>query len=350
MMAAEDRRRNARGRAFARQRVAVLYTAVEAASRNEYREADDLTDNARAVARALKRLEHVVQIVPFGHDVVRLGTRLRTFRPNVIFNLAERPLDCNDHEFRAPAWLDLLGVPYTGSGAFALALCKDKGIAKRLMISHGLPTPAFRVFAAEPRRSLRLKYPQIVKPLTEDGSLGIAPRSVVANEAELRRRVRFLRRRMDQAAIAEEFLEGREFSVTLIGNGTPAAPYRAFPAGELVYHSPRWRICTFEAKWKDDHPSYAAVEARYPGDVGAPLQRTLARLSCRCAEIFQIKGYARIDFRMNARGQPLILEINPNPDLSPNSGMVRTAATAGLGYAEFLEEILRLALLEHGHA
>lgn len=328
------------------QRVTVLYTEASDEVDEELRATIDLSTTARAVTETLRALGHTVKLVPFGKDVAKLTRRLRTLRPDIVFNLAECPLESNDHEPHAAALLELLQVPYTGCGPVALALCKDKSRAKQILGAHHLPTPRFEVYSDGVRPSSRLSFPLIVKPQTEDGSLGIAEESIVKNRKELRTRVEFLREEHGQDAIAEEFLGGREFIVTVLGNGTTAAPYRVLPPGEYVYHSERWRVCTFKAKWDEAHPSYAAVEACYPAMLPGALRRRLERLALVCAEVFALRGYARIDFRLDRRGLPHVLEVNPNPDLSPGAGISRTAETAGLTYGAFLQEILRLGAAE----
>ena len=329
------------------QRVAVLYTTINYIVADELRETVDLAGTAAAVCAALSASGHTASAVDFGDDPFELARRLRALRPDIVFNLAERPLDSNDKEPHAAALLELLHLPYTGSGPLTLALCKDKAMTKQILVAHGLPTPRFRLFSGiPPATRAGLSFPLMVKPRTEDGSLGIAEESIVENHAELRQRVAFLHEQHGQTALAEEFLSGREFCMTVLGNGTLEEPYRVLPPGELVYHSDSWRVCTFEAKWDEDHPSYAAVEACYPAKVSGTLRRKLERLSLDCARIFDLSGYARIDVRLNQHGEPCVLEVNPNPDLSPSAGMSRTAETGGLSYPEFVQEILRLGLAE----
>jgi D-alanine-D-alanine ligase len=324
--------------------VVVLYTTVGDALADELREAADMAANAGAVSKTLRSLGHSVYPLAFGNDVARLSPRLRRLRPDIVFNLAERPLDCNEKEPHAAALLELLDLRYTGSGPLSLTVCKNKAIAKQILMANAVPTPRYQVYSRVAPRIAGLPFPLIVKPLTEDGSLGIAEESIVENQNELRRRVLFLHQHHGQDALVEEFLGGREFSVTVLGNGTLNAPYRALPPGELVYHSDRWRVCSFDAKWDEGHPSYAAVEACYPAKVSGPVRWKLERLTLDCARIFEIRGYARIDFRLNCRDEPCVLEVNPNPDLGPGAGMTRTAEAAGMNYPQFLQEILWLGL------
>ena len=327
-------------------RVAVLYTCPPHPDSlsPKVREAEDLTENARAVAKALRTLGHVVQLFPFGMSVGRLAGQLRQYHPDVVFNLAEAPLGSYEKEPDAVGLLELLGLPYTGNGPTPLVLCKNKAVTKQILAAHGIATPRFRAYDAVPRNKPPLVFPLVVKPLRQDGSLGITDQSVVTTQKQLRAGVRYVLETHRQEALVEEFVGGREFNVSLLGNGTIEAPYRVLPPGEFVYHSPKWRVCTFEAKWDEAHPSYAAVEAVHPAALSVRLRRQLEEITVECARVFELSGYSRLDFRLDDAGRPHLLDINPNPDVAPRMGIARAAETAGLPYAEFLEEIVRLGL------
>ncbi len=327
-------------------RVAILYTtcgtALATASRQR-RQAEDLSSNARLAQSALKSLGHAVLRVPFGRDVLELGTKLRAFRPDVVLNLAESPLSYYDMEPHAVAFLELLRIPYTGNGLLPLSLCKDKGLAKEVLVARGIATPRYCVCAQVPDRVPKLRFPLMVKPLRQDGSVGIDDTSVVDTLPALQRRVARVLKSQGHEALVEEFMGGREFHVAVLGNGDHAVPYQILPPSEYVYHSDRWRVCTFEAKWNERHPSYAAVEAVYPATISRVLYTALEKTAFACAAAFQLKGYARIDFRLDARGVPQVLEVNPNPDLVPGYGIARAAETGGWSYPALLEELLRCA-------
>lgn len=335
---------------FSPKRVAVLYTpAAEtlADAPEKVREAEDLTANAHAVAKALREGKgHQTRCFDFGNDLGGLAARLRRWRPDIVFNLAEAPLGAYEKEAHAAAFLELLGFPYTGNGPAPLVICKDKALAKERMQAAGLPTPQFRVFDTVPKKTPKLRFPLVVKPLRQDGSLGITEQSVANNPSQLRTAVSLVLEQQRQEALVEEFLCGREFNVSVLGNGSEQAPYRAFPPGEYVYHSKQWRVCTFDAKWDERHPSYAAVEGVYPARVASRLQRHLEKLSVRCARLFALSGYSRIDLRLDHNGVAHVLEVNPNPDLAPRMGMARAVESGGLEYAAFVEEILKAGWLQ----
>jgi D-alanine-D-alanine ligase len=184
-----------------------------------------------------------------------------------------------------------------------------------------------------------------VKPANEDGSAGITEDSVVADLAGLRRQVKWLRDGFRQDSLVEEFVDGREFNVGVLGNGTAADPHRSLPPAELVYRNPRWRLCTYESKWNATHPSYAEIAPVCPAFASPETTARLSEITLACARIFGLSGYARVDFRMNAEGELFVLEVNPNPDISPDAGMARAARAAGLTYTDLLLEILRLGLV-----
>jgi D-alanine-D-alanine ligase len=275
--------------------------------------------------------------------VAELSRNLKAYHPDIVFNLAEAPLDAYEKEPHAAALLELLCLPYTGNGPLALALCKNKARAKELLQAHVIATPRAEVFKRVPRRSPALQFPMVVKPLRQDGSLGISEESVVEDLNQLRHAVRAVVEQK-QDALAEEFVGGREFNVSILGNGTRGGPYRVLPPGEFLYHDARWRVCTFDAKWDEAHPSYTAVEAVCPAKLSHKLRRRLEELAIRCSQVFELAGYSRLDFRLDAAGEPHLLDVNPNPDVAPRMGIARAAETAGMSYPAFLDEILRLGL------
>jgi len=250
-------------------RVAVLYTSVFEALKDvkaESREDMDLAINARSVADALRSTGRDAWTHPFGKDPGELISVLRSSGPEAVFNLSECPNLSPEKELHACALLELLRLPYTGNGPLALGICNSKALAKQLMIANGIPTPRFRLCTCDPAGEPGLSYPLVVKPANEDGSAGITEDSVVADLAGLRRQVKWLKEGFRQDSLVEEFVDGREFNVGVLGNGTAADPHRSLPPAELVYRNPRWRLCTYESKWDSTHPSYAEIApARFSG-------------------------------------------------------------------------------------
>ncbi len=333
--------------AAVRTRVAVLYTSVFEATRDvkeEIREDMDLAISARAVAEALRSAGSDAWTHTFGKDAAELIKGLRSSAPDVVFNLSECPHLSPEKELHACALFELLRIPYTGNGPLTLGICNSKSLTKQILAANGIPTPRFRLYRTLPEEEPGLPYPLVVKPANEDGSAGITEDSVVPDRAGLRRQVKWLKDVLHQDSLVEEFVGGREYNVGLLGNGTAADPYRSLPPAELVYRNPRWRLCTYESKWDSTHPSYAEIAPVCPAQASPETLRRLSEITLQCARIFRLSGYARVDFRSNERGELFVLEVNPNPDISPDAGMPRAARAAGIPYEEMIREILRLGL------
>jgi D-alanine-D-alanine ligase len=226
-----------------------------------------------------------------------------------------------------------------------LSVCNNKALTKRILSSHGIPTPGFRLYPEVPRGASGLSFPVIVKPAREDGSAGITEESIVEDEAGLSERAAHVIEKYGEEALAEEFVGGREFNVAVLGNGTAEDPHRTLPPAELVYRNPRWRICSFESKWDPGHPSYAEIAPRCPAEIPGDLRARLTLLTSECARIFGLCGYSRVDFRTDGNGRLFVLEVNPNPDISPDAGLARAARAEGYSYEALLLEILRLGLV-----
>ncbi len=328
-------------------RVAVLYTPVEhtlGGIEGQMRVELDLAVSAREVIAALAAGGHTAKSVTFGKDPLALVTSLREFGAEAVFNLSECPMNSAQKEAHGAAFLELLGLPYTGNGPLPLTVCNSKALTKRVLSSYGIPTPAFRLYATAPAGRSGLRFPVIVKPANEDGSAGITEESVVDDESGLKKRVADVIEKYGQEALAEEYVGGREFNVGVLGNGTEAEPYRAMPPAELVYRNRKWRVCSFESKWDTSHPSYAEIAPECPAKTSGSLRTRLERLTLACARAFQLCGYARVDFRMGRNGKLHVLEVNPNPDISENAGLSRAARAAGLSHEELIQEILHLAV------
>jgi D-alanine-D-alanine ligase len=328
-------------------RVAVLYTSVLESIKDvkeENREDMDLAVSAKAVADALATGGYDTRTHMFGKDTGELVSRLLSSGAEAVFNLSECPYLSPEKELHACALLELLRLPYTGNGPLALGICNSKALAKQLMIANGIPTPRFRLYTGDPDGDPDIPYPLVVKPANEDGSAGITEDSIVQDLAGLRRQVRWLKEVLRQDALAEEYVGGREFNVGVLGNGTATDPHRPLPPAELVYRNPRWRLCTYESKWDSTHPSYAEIAPVCPALAPPETTARLSEIALTCARIFRLAGYARVDFRMNEEGELFVLEVNPNPDISPDAGMARAARAAGLPFPDLILEILRLGL------
>jgi D-alanine-D-alanine ligase len=301
----------------------------------------DSRETVEALCATLEACGHPATPVEADASLVEA---LRRLRPDIAFNIAEG-LPGEAREAQAPAVCQLLGIPHTGSGVLALALCLDKAMTKRVLRHEGLPTPAFAVAApgSEPDTA-GLRFPLFVKPLREGTSMGISARSVVADEAELRARVAGVHRAYGEPALVEEFLVGREFTVGVLGN----APPRPLPITEINYGAlppGHPAVYTYQFKKEWDDPRFYLLPAPVPDG----LRRELERAAVGAFRALGCLDVARIDLRLDVAGRPQILEVNPLPGLAPGfSDLAKQADAAGLGYRGLVAAILDAAAARAG--
>lgn len=277
------------------------------------------------------------------HDPGPLCDRLRTRRPDVVFNLFEGTADRGDTEAHVAGLLEWLDVPFTGSPAQALCLARGKHLTKRLLRGAGLPTPDFFVVEEAPVTTQPIPWPVIVKPSGEDGSVGIDQGSVVTSRDQFDERVDSLLRRYGPPVLVEEFVPGREFSVRLVE--TP--DLHILPVSEVRFAEAgfaRWPILTYEAKWSLGSREDKATPVGYPEDIPAVLVERLGMLACQAFRLLGCRDYASVDFRVRPSGEPHLLEVNPNPDLRPTEDLARALAAAGLSHAHFIVQRVHAAL------
>jgi D-alanine-D-alanine ligase len=298
-------------------------------------------------------VEHVEKaLVDAGHDVRRLAVcrdpgeliaGLRRERPDVVFNLFEGLADQSETEAHAGGILDWLGVPYTGSPYLTLCLARNKHLTKHLLHGAGLPTPAFQVVEELPVAECRLGWPVIVKPATQDASVGLDQGSVVTDQRRLEKRVAYLLENYGPPVLIEQFIRGREFNVGLIE--TPEL--QVLPISEILFTDPDpgfWPIVTYDAKWKPGTRDYDSTPPRYPAVVTPRLRAKIETLSKQAFRLLGCRDYARVDYRVGPTGRPYILEVNPNPDFSPTAGLSGGLESAGLTHARFAADLVQIAL------
>lgn len=303
-------------------RAVVLHDALAAGARPD---ALDNLDQARQIAAALERIGLDAAPVPFSRDVGGVVRRLRAHAPDVVFNLVESLEGEDTQSYAATALLETLGLPFTGSGTAALILTGDKRVAKHLMRAAGLPTPA----VLEPGAAPDTRY--IVKRACTDASIGIDAGSVVRGLRAAQRRLAERAAVSGDAWLAEVYVEGREFNVSVLAgeNGPQVLPIAEIDFGDFPPGRPR--IVDYEAKWLPGSFGFEHTPRRFPaGAADAALLREVESLALRCFEVFSLAGYARVDFRVDGSGRPYILEVNANPCLSADAGFMAAAAQAGL--------------------
>lgn len=322
-------------------KVLVLYNRVDSVAKGEARDlisAQGVTVAARAVEEAL-RPKHEVVCVAVSFDLLEV---LSGYDPGewLVFNLLEGLGNRAELEPEAAAILERLGYRYTGSPPETLALCLDKARTKRVLESHGIPTPAYQI-CDDKNVEVSIPLPAIIKPVAEDASLGVDEGAVVTTSDQFRHRVRYIVDTYREPALVEEYIEGREFNLSLWGNGRP----ECLPLAEIDYSGiadPLRRICSYAAKWEPEGEEYRLTPVICPAKVDGRLAGRIRSIATAAYEALGCRGYARVDMRVRD-GQPYVLEVNPNPDISPDAGFARAALTAGYAYPEMVEKILHLA-------
>jgi D-alanine-D-alanine ligase len=288
-----------------------------------------------------------------GHEAVALRCSLETLFSlksfDLVINLAEGFADDLSAEPKVAGFLELLGVPFTGSCASALELGRDKGLSKLVLDREGIPTPRFQIFrSADEAPSLDrsvLEYPVIIKPVLEDASIGITVDSIARDGVDLMDKVRRIIETYRQPAIVEEYIDGREVNAALIIGPGGA---ELLPISEIVFDLPEGtpRILGFEAKWVEDSPFYQRTVPLCPAPLPEELRDRIEELARRACAALGVEGYARVDFRIReVDAEPFVIEVNPNPCINPmGSGFARAAAAAGIDYPELVKKIASAAL------
>jgi len=297
-----------------------------------------------AIASALRSEGFAVELYNIQDNLARLERFLLCDVPDAVFNLVEIFDGDARLEAAVTGYLDLCGVPYTGSGPFALALCQRKALTKHILLQQRIRTPRFKLLRTPrvaPRHGLR--YPLIVKPAREDASLGVEADSVVYDFAGLRERAAVLYERFRQPILMEEFIAGRELHVAVLGNDPPVVlPLLEYDFSELPEDHPP--IITYAVKWNPLDLSYHKVHALCPADLDPRIADDVRRLALRAYAATYCRDYARIDVRVSEDGRPYVLEVNPNPDLTEGVSFMDSAEKAGLTFSQTLRRIVELAL------
>ena len=295
------------------------------------------------VVEALRILGHEVEVLPFGTNI---GENLEAFSersPDLVFNLTEHFGGDRQKDMHIASMLELLNIPFTGTGSAGLLLCRDKALCKTILNHHRIRVPQFAglpVGQLKPRR--KLTFPLIVKPALMDGSDGISLGSIVTNESELRDRVEHLHTRTGQKVICEEFVDGQEIYVGVLGN----KQLKVLPARELRFNSNDQnapQIATSKVKLDDDYRKKWDIEYTF-AELAPEVQKKVARISKRIYRLLHLQDYGRIDMRIAPDGAVVFLEANPNPDLSMGDELAEAAGRAGIPYPQLIERIVRLAM------
>jgi D-alanine-D-alanine ligase len=295
------------------------------------------------VVSCLRASGHDVRPIGIGDSLTELRATIQDWQPQVCFNLLEEFGGIVTYDQHVVAYLELLRQSYTGCNPRGMMLSRDKVLSKQILSYHRIPTPQFAVFrqGAAMRIPARLRYPLFVKSATEDASLGISQASVVEDAARLRERIAFIHEHTMTDALVEEYIEGRELYVGVLGNGRirTLTPWE-FIFGELK--AGRAAIATRKAKWDRAYQARHGISSDKAADLPPGLAERLDRFARRVYRALHMTGYARIDFRVRADGTPFVLEANANPNLEQAEDFADAALHDGIPYPQLLKRIISL--------
>jgi len=306
-------------------------------------EKEILKDEANLIGH-LENLGHEVMTIAVHDELDEFLKTLGEKKPNLVFNLCEAYQGDRKYEPHVAGLVEMMGIPITGSGLEALSLCKDKGLTKKILSYHGIRVPEFEVSRrSRPIRSLKnFPYPAFIKPLGLEASEGIAQLSFADNEEDALKRVEFIHRKMEVDAIIEEFIDGRELYVGVLGN----EKLTAFPPRELFFDETpegEFKFATFKAKWDTNYRKRWGIRTGKPKSIDQKVMDDLLETAKKIYRLLHMRGYGRIDFRLKPNGEFVFLEANPNPSIAESEDLALAAKEGGVDYSELLDKVIRLA-------
>jgi D-alanine-D-alanine ligase len=325
--------------------VLALFDAVRPTTIDQDFSAEMKTEDWKTEANvlaALGELGYTTEHLAIFDNLDLLRQKLETFAPDVIFNLADQFKNNRGFDQNIASLLEMQGVPFTGCGATGLVLCKHKGTSKKILGYHHIHVPNFVVIPRGQRiaRLKRPKFPLLVKPVKEEASYGISQASFVTSDEQFRERVAFIHEKHDADVIAEEYIEGREFYVSVMGNlKLTVFPIRELVFGQVPPNEPK--IATYKAKWDEEYRKRWGLQNQFPEGLEPALVAQIEETCKRIYRLLTIEGYARIDLRLTANNEVYFIEANPNPILAADEDFAQAAGKAGLSYPQLIDRIIR---------
>jgi len=297
------------------------------------------------VTSTLRKMGHEVRCVGVLDILTELRTTIAEWKPEIVFNLLEEFDGIVTYDQHVVAFLELMRQPYTGCNPRGLLLSRDKALSKQLLAFHRIPTPQFVVFrkGTKFRVPRKLRFPLFVKSTVEDASLGIAQASVVEDAAKLKERIEFVYEQVGSDALVEEFIEGRELYVGVLGNER----LTRLPVWEMVFGSmpdSQAAIATRKVKWDKKYQTKYGITTRAADELPAQVVAQLDKLSRRIYRALSLSGCARMDFRVTGEGQVYVLEANANPNLEAEEDFAESARAAGITYDDLLGRLMQLGM------
>jgi D-alanine-D-alanine ligase len=297
------------------------------------------------VMSTLRGMGHEVQVLGVHDDLRDIRRAVTDWKPHIAFNLLEGFDDIVIFDQNVVSHLELLKLPYTGCNPRGLLLARDKSLSKKLLAYHRISVPEFEVFrVGRPvRRPKRLTFPLMVKSLTQEASIGISQASVVDSDEKLAERVAFIHQSIGTAALVEQYIEGRELYVGILGNQT----LQALPVWELFFSNmppDARRIATDRVKWSVKYQKKYGIDSGPAKDLTEADAEKIQHLCKRAYRALELSGFARIDLRLDEAGRAWVLEANPNPQIARGEDFAASAEKAGISYEGVLQRILNLGL------
>lgn len=308
----------------------------------------EFLNQIESIKNLLKKRYAFVESLAINRNVREAIKKITNISPDVIFNFVESVEGNSDYESYIAGVFDLLGFQYTGNSAMTLGNCLQKSRTKQILKAHNVKTPDYYLAHLDevPSRSkFRLNFPVILKLAREDASIGISEFSVVHNYEDLRARLNYLFTSFSQEVIIEEYIEGRELNVAILGG-------KVLPISEITFDTlPNGlpKIVTYEAKWLSESVYFKSTIPKCPAKLDDRLEEKVKKMALEAYDALECRDYVRVDIRLNAKNIPYVIEVNPNPDISPDTGFVRSAASAGIGYEELLYKISSFALMRNSY-
>jgi D-alanine-D-alanine ligase len=329
-------------------KILALFDAIAPTTLDQDLSAEFKTDDWKTevnVLAALGELGHTTEHLAIFDDLDLLRQKLQSFGPDVIFNLADQFKNNRAFDQNIVSFLEMHGLSFTGCGSTGLTLCKHKGISKKILGYHRIKFPEFTVIRRGQRcaRPKRLNFPILVKPLKEEASYGISQASFVESEEQFKERVQFIHEKYGNDAIAEEYIEGRELYVSILGNHR----LEVFPIRELVFKEvppDEPKIATYKAKWDEEYRKRWGLQNQFAEGLDPVLARNIEQTCKRIYRLLTIDGYARVDLRVKANNEVYFIEANPNPVLAADEDFAQSALKAGISYPQLIQRIVGLGL------
>ncbi|MGB8952660.1 MAG: hypothetical protein WCC06_08340 [Candidatus Aminicenantales bacterium] len=307
-------------------------------------------DSDETILAVQNALQEIHEVIPIESDE-KAFDRLKREKPDLVFNIAERLIGPN-RESHIPTLCEILDIPYTGSDPLTLGICLDKSRAKEILSYYKIPNPPFWIVKSPSDVPQDIEWPVIVKPLYEGSSKGIRNNSVVRNQGDLYRRIQEVIFVYKQPVIMERFLNGREFTVGVLGNYPHLEILPIVEIDHSLLPDGAVPIYSYEAKWIWDRPEQPLEIFKCPASISLRLKRRIEKIVEKTCRVLRIRDWCRIDIRLDEKGKPHILEVNPLPGILPkpedNSCLPKAARTAGYSYSELILRVVDEARARYG--